>query len=38
MTESVLAGGLRTPFGDFRKSLRDVSAVRRGHQALDSLH
>ena len=33
MTEIVLAGGMRTPFGDFGKSLRDVPLVELGRHA-----
>lgn len=33
MTEIVLAGGKRTPFGDFGKSLRDVPLVELGSHA-----
>jgi len=33
MTEIVLAGGMRTPFGDFGKSLRDVPLVELGAHA-----
>ncbi|MCO5089646.1 thiolase family protein [Bosea sp. (in: a-proteobacteria)] len=38
MTEIVLAGGMRTPFGDFGKSLREVPLVELGaHAARASL-
>jgi acetyl-CoA acetyltransferase len=30
MTEIVIAGGMRTPFGDFGKALRDVPLVELG--------
>lgn len=33
MTEIVLAGGMRTPFGDFGKSLRDIPLVALGAHA-----
>ena len=33
MTEIVLVGGMRTPFGDFGKSLKDISLVKLGAHA-----
>lgn len=33
MTEIVLAGGMRTPFGDFGKSLRDIPLIELGAHA-----